>query len=1155
MNKRYIILITLILLAICGLRSETLQEQYQKVQDYKTDIFRQTKQFIIDNPDSPNVPKLYYNLAELSTSIYREEPDVILDLYKKVLKYDPDFYDKEVILYNIAYYSYKIAKNRIEDDRPKFAEKNPSFITWPENLKFSDEVFAEAKEFYSKIMQEYNYTDYYEESIFKMALLFSDIANDAEIPLNYYKKSAAFLSILLNRESVSGELRTDALFQRAWAYYSMSEWDKTISDFSEILRNDDAYTKLYYHDFAIENVAYSLVGIDSTDYFEYAESADYFVDEYAELFSDENNDKIIEEVIKLKLDLNAPMQAGDYYMARIRMNSLSIKSPTYIDSVLSLYTNYASLIREGKIYREVVKETSQYSIDNYGYNSEWYTSNRDNPEFMAFFNSIRDKFSRLETYYNNDLINETSVANYQKYIDLVNDYAAIPEFQDEIGLTWLNDKKDNMINFGFQLAESTGETEYYLFTYNLILDQEKINPDTTIVYRNENRLFQAAQNAYFKLKETVKDTTYFDSMNSIEITATYLDSLYIDGSARFYSVVTSDQFYNEDQYEIIKSILWNRSVINQELGNNNAVTTDLSELLKYDNDRIRVRDIYIILAQLHEGDKDFANSELYYAKAVEFANDEEDKEELEKSYLAQIDKNVTGLAETLDYIAAANEQLRLASKFDANTDAETVYDLRDKARGLFYQGGDYQRTIDIILKNAEFKSEKSDIHSLYYNAWAIADTLLSDSTQVMSIQNRFVSKFPTSNESFSIIIGQLVENAKHPQTRYDAATGYLDLHTKARNNSIDIGENKVEDIYKSAVNIYLEDEITNQDTLITLMQEFEKAYPNDPNSMDYLKYIAKIYLDTDETKYEEIAHYIYKKDPTVDLYSQIAYQKIDEVVKKVDDTFKNQDWDLMNQHISEVRELEKYYVSKDVTLDMVQVNEWFEYYQTEYTAWKEYQDYLADRNDFLTSYDKRLKSIRNTWVNAKDISIFRVNSNTEFKTHILNLQSKTIDKSKNRIQYVYKLASKKEQELVKLSQESTEWNMDVERKIRLFYVSAEIWDHAQKVVSRRLRYYYGQSNEVYEMKKTYGDDATKNLLDLKLKPATDNFVNMYNQEAINRYLNVFNVFVDGTGYTDKNIENMMPKILDLIPSLEVFDNTPGSDWIVENYVLAPQDSL
>ncbi|MBN2828917.1 MAG: hypothetical protein JXR56_01200, partial [Candidatus Cloacimonetes bacterium] len=778
-----------------------------------------------------------------------------------------------------------------------------------------------------------------------------------------------------------------------------------------------------------------------------------------------------------------------------------------------------------------------------------------NPDFMTYFNSIRSKFKKLEEYYNNDLLNETSIENYQRYIDLINSYALIPEFKDEEGIAWLNDKSDKMINFGFQLAESTGQTEYYLFTYNLILNQEAASNDTTIVYRKENMLFSAAQYTYFNLKDTVKDSLYYDKMNQIEINSSFLDSLYLTGATRFYNVITSKEFYTKDKDEFIRSILWNRSIINSEEGNDELVIADLNDLLKYDNDRLRTRDIYVLLAQLHEKKSDFASAERFYSKAEEYANDDNDKDELHRSYLAQIDKSVNLLAEGQDYISAAEEQLRLASKFQEKGNEKTIYDLRDKAREYYFKGGDYQKTISMLLENAELKTDKNDIHALYYNAWSIADTLMHDSLQVVSIQNKFVEKYPASIEAYSIILGQIQKDASNPSTKYRAAHKYLALHDKARNNQIDIGENKVEDIYKSAINIYLEDEIANKDTLITLMTNFEKLYPNDKNSMDYLKYIAKIYLDSDQDKYEEIAHYIYQKDPSVDLYSQIAYQKIDDVVKEADSAFKTQKWDLMNDKMAEVRKLEKYYTDKNVKLDMTQVDEWFKYYTDEYTAWKEYQDYLKKRSDFLASYDKRLKAISDSWMKADDASLFRVNSNTKFKNHILDIQNKTVTKDKNRIQYIFQLANLKEQELVKLFQDAAEWNLDTERKVRLFYASGEIWEHAADVVNRRLKFYYTQSNEVYEWKKALGDDATANLIEYQLKPATDSFVNRYKEEAKNRYLNVYNIFVDGTGYTDKNIEKMIPKIAEFIPALKIVDNIPSSDWTFENNLINAADSL
>jgi len=65
---------------------EELRDFYETKLDYKQDVYERTLAFIRENPDAHGLPTLYFNLAELSIEIDKEDIGKTVGYYQKVLE-------------------------------------------------------------------------------------------------------------------------------------------------------------------------------------------------------------------------------------------------------------------------------------------------------------------------------------------------------------------------------------------------------------------------------------------------------------------------------------------------------------------------------------------------------------------------------------------------------------------------------------------------------------------------------------------------------------------------------------------------------------------------------------------------------------------------------------------------------------------------------------------------------------------------------------------------------------------------------------------------------------------------------------------------------------------------------------------------------------
>jgi hypothetical protein len=153
MNKKHLfVFISLLLLVagniLCQNENSDLQSKYEQKRQYKLNVYQRTLKYIQANPDNPKLADLYFNLAELSAEIDVFEPWKTASYYQKVLEYDPHYLFKDVVYYNIGYYSYKAIISHRDNSRLQNIELA---INWPDSLRLSPDKLEPVISAYKKV--------------------------------------------------------------------------------------------------------------------------------------------------------------------------------------------------------------------------------------------------------------------------------------------------------------------------------------------------------------------------------------------------------------------------------------------------------------------------------------------------------------------------------------------------------------------------------------------------------------------------------------------------------------------------------------------------------------------------------------------------------------------------------------------------------------------------------------------------------------------------------------------------------------------------------------------------------------------------------------------------------------------------------------------
>jgi len=429
MNRMKFFVVILIILFFTNIlvvaETQDLDKLYQKKLEYKKEVYEKTLKFLQENPDAPNAARLYFNLGEMSTEIDVNKPAKTAYYYKKVLDIDPNFPSKDIVLYNLAFFSFEAAKKKITEGR---ARNRSLMINWPDSLRLNESMpeVKRAIGAYKIIINYYPESQYHSEALYRLGALYFELALDAREPMAYYDKAIKYFNILAQK--AGDPLQNHAIFQRGWTYFTSGKYDDAIKDFTYILkvmkRDSLSEHKSYFEDDAIENIAYSLIEFDGTNFTQYSNAAKKLNEIFSNFVSKDYSKKIILDAIRLKLKYYAPMQAIDLYNALIALYPLDIENPCYNDSIIAIYKRYPKRTRNNEDPKKLIVKEYERITKSYSAESEWFKANKDK-DISKQLNIIFYAYNFIEKRYYNNFAKKQTLENYNKYRKLVQSYITL----------------------------------------------------------------------------------------------------------------------------------------------------------------------------------------------------------------------------------------------------------------------------------------------------------------------------------------------------------------------------------------------------------------------------------------------------------------------------------------------------------------------------------------------------------------------------------------------------------------------------------------------------------------------------------------------------------------------------------------------------------
>jgi len=1042
MNKKIIstLILGLFIVSTTVFASETdssIREKYEQKNTFKKDVYNKTLKFINQNPNSPGLAKLYFNIAEMSTEIDVNYPAKIASYYKHVLEKDPNFPEKDYVLYKYGYYYFQAQLDLRNEQRQANMDL---VINWPDYLRINEKKLQPAIDAYKTILTDFPESDYNSESLYRLGNIYFEIALDSEQPREYFEIALEYFDQLAQREGDPKQYY--GIFHKAWTYFASGRFEESIYEFTKILKiiqeNPDSGFDIFFKDDAIDNIAFSLIEYDGIDFESYSVASQKAI-EIFNAYNPEFAKNIIKKSIELKKMYNAPMQMIDFYNSFISLFPNDIETPMIVDSIITVFKRNPSRVREKtaveKIFEQYVRLTTEF-----GGNSSWYEINKpnlnnDSPQIIL----IRKAYEQfVEPRYLNNFVRNKRYDDYLTYRNLTFGYSALNDIADSTMTVKMKQMQFNVVAMSQEIADTFQKPYDYFVAINDIKEFDK----TYVEYPEKTDLKEFEYNDYEQiyniLQDSVKVAPYEIAEMNLKIDEAILDSIYVQASKAYQKYLET---YNIQNIDAIVKLVYKRAELyfSKELYDDaslefNYLLDFIERESTYSNNNLQ-EIAFNKLAIISNQKGDYKAAEAYYRKANLIAS-EENKAIYQNNILANMQYQANTLAETANYLDAANEYLRMSVELK-NTDSEKSLGFKTKAIENFKAAGEYQKAIDLLLEIAVDKQDKEDKLAVFVNAWTITDSL-KDYSQSELLRNMFINQYPNSNEAYraKVQIIDFYENEPY-HDKLKAAEMYMELHDAAVNGNLDIGDVNPSSLYLKA--IALSKDIEEQ-KMVELLLDFERKYPNHEKANEFLIEVAKIYKKNGETdKFETLARNIYKKDPSINILQDIAIDKLNAQKDLIVNYFNEKRFDEMFVEIDKFKELDDSFKADGLNLDLSSIYEQFSYF-------KSYVEYYV-------KFDKKILSIKENFINAPLNSLVRVNENTTWGKHLI--------KGKKRIAKLEQRAEKLDKELIDLIKEGNEkYQLPIERKTEALYLIVEVYEFSANVINTQINKYLSESNEI-----------------------------------------------------------------------------------------------
>ena len=1054
----------------------------------------------------------------MSIEIDVNNPGITASYYKKVLENDPYFPSKDIVLYNIGYFDFtaKLLDRDIE------RQKNIDLVmNWPENLRLSEEKLETSIAAFSEIYTTMPESKYNTEAVYRLGTLYFEIALDSRQPLEYFQKAIEYFDIISQREG--DPLRNYGLFQRGWTYFSSAQFEQAIQDFTEILdiiHSDSLKTeKVFFEDDAIENIAFSLIDFDGSDFNQASIAAEKAKEIFVEFISDKYSKYIILRSIELKLKYNAPIQAIDLINSYLYLYPLSPECPLFIDSVMTVYKNNPSRTRDNLRAEDLIINEMVRIVDNYNVDSDWFNANIEK-DLSAQFEVIRNAYEFLEPKYFNVFEKSKKEEDFIAYKNLVDDYLKFNSYLKEENIQKIADIRKRIVDASGVLAESTLNPSHFISVIKYINEYNINYPDHKDFFAFEDNIFYCNEKIYEILKPTITEQAYIDTIWNISLNNDNLDSLFITASLNYEETLNSPAYTTENKETDLIKLTYKRAEIRFNRNEFDNAFADYTKLLEYDLENEVRKLANARLAEISQHNNDYNLAEIYYREASKYATDEE-KNNYNNNILASIQSNADKQADGGDYFTAAENFLRLVSELE-NKDNEKSLGFKLKAIEAYRKGGDNQKAIDLLLEIASQKENKEDILAVYINAWSISDSL-GDWYQSEELRNQFISKFDKSNEAYKLRLQNIgFYEGTQFNNKEKAAEMYIQLYNDAAD--MDTGEDSRENIYLNAIRIY--QELGKEDKEIELMLAFEDKHPNHPKSNEFLQKVALIYHDRgEEEKYDTLARKLYKKDPSIDLMSALAAEKLKGIKSEVDSLFILKDFLSMDNKISEFREVEASYKQDGLNLPLESIYEVFAYY-------KSYEE-------FYQRFNNKIDYVENDFLKKSPQALIKVNALTKWKDHLVE--------GKNRVNNLMKNCNKIKEDFISLIKEGSSYDLKIEDRTHALYLAAKTYDYSMYVVTTQIQKFVDISNQINNEQMQQQPDL-QNQMKMTLLNEGKKLSFSFQKEAVRMYQTLLMTFYDGKNYIDEWTDKALTRLYAWdVRSEKYYDHLySDASWIINN---------
>ena len=1052
----YLIVFLIISIMLFGTTYEELTQAKEKIDSYKRDLFRKTEKFIQENPESPDLAFLYFQLADISAQVDAvDNPGKPAKLYRKVLEIDPDFTDKDVVLYHKAYYLILAETQRVDEGRSRNLYKEGIDVeSWPDSLRLikDNPRISEAIDAYNEVFKMPN-SDLRDDAIYRLGNIYYSLALDARSPLKFYKTAISYFDYLAQKSS-DEKYKDYGLAYRAWAKFASGLYEESIADFTLILdkirKEGNDRLKTYFEVDAIENLAYSFVEFDGGNYEQYSIAAQKAKELFNQIVDENYGKQILNKAIEYKRDLNSPMQAMDLYNAYISLYPMSPENPSLIDSIETLLAKNPALARakdDNELEKIIIDEKIRL-VENYNTDSDWYKTNVDSLglELNNELKIIREAYEFLFNRYYNAFVMAPEYVKLEEYKNLTDSYEKFQQFQDEKYDKHIYDNYVNYVQALWIMAGQNKTPEEFLKARQAFIDLNSKYPENESFYENEYNIFVCIDEIRNQVKDIEEtDVSVNEGADSTETTGfsrNEVDSMYVDATVKFEKILRDPKFEKQADETILQTIVYNRAEIRFKNAEYDSAYVDYEKMLNLEiNDKTR-KHIYLQLAVLNEKKSDFVLSREFFEKALALA-DNEDKDMIKTNIDASIQSNAKKLKSGGNLIESAEGYLELAERYK-NQDRKKSRGFVVEAINTYKQVPDYQKAIDLwlsltedLLKPKPVEENKVEVLTYYKNAWDIADSLMADLEQGKDLRYRFIDLYPNSNESYQLHIEiiKMYEDGPFKDTEV-AAQMYMDLYENSR--TIDMGEEKREDLYLQSFKLYKE--LGNEEKEIELSLDFEKKYPDHPAAMSMLIEVARKYKEQNkEDEFKNLAQYIHKKDPDNNLLKNIAASELQEIYMQADSLFKAKDFGAMNEKVFAYKRLESKYLKENLDIKLDDIHADFDY-------WKAYVGYYD-------TYDKTIERVNNTFLERSPQELLKVNNLTRFGRNF-----------KGRISKLKENAADAADKLAKLYVDGLGYEMTPEQQTRLLYLRGYCFEYATEVLVEQTQKFAEVSMDATESK-------------------------------------------------------------------------------------------